>query len=179
MVQLELAMKLMDALEGRRSVRRYDRRPVPESLVIELLRSAESAPSAGNLRARKYIVVGRPDLRKALALAAYGQEQVEEAPILIVILADFDRSRTRYGDRGYLYAILDASSAITCLLLAAFDAGLGACWNGAFDDQMVKDLLGYSEDLVPVGIISLGWPLESPPAPPRRSMEELVRWEME
>jgi nitroreductase len=63
-----------------------------------------------------------------------------------------------------------------CLLLAAHDMGLGACWNGAFDDQIVRAALGLEEHVLPVAILSIGWPAESPNAPPRRAAEELVSW---
>ena len=115
-------------------------------------------------------------MRKVLALAAYGQEQVQSAPLLIVVCADVDRSSSRYGDRGSLYAIQDADAAAMCLLLAAHDAGLGACWNGAFDDALVREALGLAEHVLPVAIISLGWPAESPAASLRRSLNEVVSW---
>jgi nitroreductase len=169
-------MNFKDALQSRRSVRRYETRPVAKDLILALLEAAEAAPSAGNLRSRRYVVITRPEMRKVLALAAYGQEQVQSAPLLIVICADVDRSSSRYGDRGSLYAIQDASVAAMCLLLAAHDAGLGACWNGAFDDALVREALGLAENVLPVAIISLGWPAEAPILPPRRSSNEVVSW---
>jgi len=63
-----------------------------------------------------------------------------------------------------------------CILLAAHAMGLGACWNGSFDDATVKDLLGLQEGIVPVAILSIGWPLESPEPAGRQEMEP-VRWE--
>ncbi|VVB68733.1 Coenzyme F420:L-glutamate ligase [uncultured archaeon] len=153
-------MEFKDALQGRRSVRRYEARAVPEEMVRPLLEAAEAAPSAGNLRSRRYVVITRAEMRKVLALAAYGQKQVENAPLLIVVCADVDRSSSRYGDRGSLFAIQDASVAAMCLLLAAHDAGLGACWNGAFDDALVREALRLAVNVLPVAIISLGGPAE-------------------
>ncbi len=169
-------MEFKDALQGRRSVRRYETKAVAKELILALLEAAEAAPSAGNLRSRRYVVITGQEMRKVLALAAYGQEQVERAPLLIVVCADVGRSSTRYGDRGSLFAIQDASVAAMCLLLAAHDAGLGACWNGAFDDALVREALGLAENVLPVAIISLGWPAEAPAAPPRRRLNEVVSW---
>ncbi len=169
-------MNLKDALEKRRSIRSYETRPVPKEIIHELIDAAETAPSAGNLRARRYVVVVNPEMRKALAVAAYGQSQVENAPLIIVVCADVDRSSSRYGDRGSLYAIQDATAAVMCLLLAAHDLGLGACWNGAFDDDMARDLLGLEEHTLPVAIISAGWPAESPSASQKRNLEEVLSW---
>ncbi len=169
-------MNLKDGLQGRRSVRRYEEKAVPRDMVAELIEMAETAPSAGNLRARKYVVVTRPEMKKALAVAAYGQRPVEAAPLLIVVCADVGRSSARYGDRGSLFSIQDATAAIMCILLAAHDLGLGACWVGAFDDALVREALQLEERILPVAIISLGWPAESPPAPPGRSQEEAANW---
>lgn len=169
-------MDLRDVLEGRRSVRRYRAGQVPNDVVVKLIDAAESAPSAGNLRARKYIAVTRPDVRKALAVASYGQNQINSAPLIIVACADVERSSSRYGDRGSLYAIQDATAAVMCLLLDAYDRGLGACWNGAFDDGLVRDILGLEERMLPVALISVGWPAEEPKAPPKRNIEDVLIW---
>ena len=166
----------MEALAGRRSIRSYKEEPVSKDIVLDLIKAAETAPSAGNLRARKYVIVTNTQIRKTLAVAAYGQSQVETAPLLVVICADVLRSSVRYGDRGSLYSIQDAAAATMCLLLVAYDLGLGACWNGAFDDQIVKDALNLAKDVLPVAILSIGWPAESPRAPPARDLDEAVSW---
>ena len=166
----------MNALAGRRSIRSYEEEPVSKDLILDLIKAAETAPSAGNLRARKYVVVTNTQMRKTLAVAAYGQSQVETAPLLVVICADVPRSSRRYGDRGSLYSIQDAAAATMCLLLAAYDLGLGACWNGAFDDQIVRDALNLAKDVLPVAILSIGWPAEVPRAPPARNLDEVVSW---
>jgi nitroreductase len=169
-------MNLIDTLQGRRSIRKYKNDLASKDQITALIKAAETAPSAGNLRARNYFVVTNPQIRKALAMAAYGQSQVETAHLLIVICADIRRSSSRYGDRGSLYGIQDATAATMCLLLAAHDMGLGACWNGAFDDQMVGDILNLRRDLLPVAILSIGRPAESPPAATARDLKEVISW---
>lgn len=169
-------MNFKEVLEGRRSVRRYADRPVGREMVASLIEAAETAPSAGNLRAREYYVVARPELKAALAAAAFGQEHVASAPVVIVVCADPARSGRRYGDRGGLYSIQDAASATTCLLLAAFDMGLASCWTGAFDESMVREILSLPRRLVPTAIVPIGWPAETPPTPPGRDMTEAVHW---
>lgn len=169
-------MDLIDALKGRRSIRRYKAESVSNDIVLKLIDAAENAPSAGNLRARRYIAVTKSETRKALAVASYGQRQFDSAPLIIVACADVDRSSSRYGDRGSLFAIQDATAAVMCLLLAAYDIGLGACWIGAFDDDLVRDILGLEEHMLPIALISVGWPAEGPAAPPKRNLEEVLIW---
>ena len=169
-------MNFDDAIFGRRSVRRYEQRQVSMEMVERLIDAAEAAPSAGNLRARKYIAVVGPEMKRALALAAFSQEHVEAAPVVIVVCADVDQSSARYGDRGSLYAIQDASAATMCLLLAAHASGLGACWTGAFDDALVREALSLEERVLPMAIVTLGWPAEVPSASPRRDPAKMVSW---
>jgi nitroreductase len=169
-------MKFEEVLRGRRSVRRYEKKPVPRELIIDLIAAAEAAPSAGNLRARKYFVITRPEMQKALAVASYGQRPVETAPVLLVVAADIERSSSRYGDRGSLFSLQDAAAATMCLLLAAYNLGLGTCWIGAFDDEMVREALSLEEHLLPMAIISLGWPAEEPRPPSGRDLGEMLFW---
>jgi len=169
-------MNFKDVLQGRRSIRRYEKRGISKQQLEELIKAAEAAPSAGNLRARKYVAVTNPQMQKALAVASYGQSQVERAAALVIVCADVDRSSQRYGDRGSLFSIQDAASATMCLLLAAHDLGMGTCWIGAFDDQIVREALALEDGVLPVAIVSLGWPAEKPPRPAGRSLEEMVRW---
>ena len=115
-------------------------------------------------------------IRRVLAAAAYGQEHIEAAPLLIVVCADVMASSVRYGSRGGLYAIQDADAATMCLLLAAHDAGLGACWNGAFDDDLVREALRLEDEVLPVAIVSLGWPDETPDRPERPRRAGAVSW---
>jgi nitroreductase len=169
-------MNLKDALEGRRSVRRYSDRPVSREDIVALLEAAETAPSAGNLRAREYYVVTSPEMRLALSVAAFGQEHIAAAPVVVVVCADPARSGRRYGERGQIYSIQDAAAATTCLILAAFDLGLGSCWTGAFDDAMAREVLDLPGRLVPTAMVSIGWPEERPAPPPGRDMTEAVHW---
>jgi nitroreductase len=169
-------MNFKDALQGRRSVRRYRPEQICSETVRSLLEAAQEAPSAGNLSARRYVVVTNAETQKFLCLASYAQKHVETAPLLIVVCADVERSKARYGDRGSLYAIQDADAATMCLLLAAYDRGLGACWTGAFDDALVREALNLEDGIMPVAIITLGWPAETPAPAPKRNAEEITRW---
>lgn len=170
-------MECIEAIKGRRSIRKYIDRPVGKELIGQLLDSARMAPSAGNLQARDFIVISDKVTKQKLAKAAMGQSFIEQAPVAIVIIANIERSSRIYRSRGELYAIQDASAGIENLLLAAHSLGLGACWVGAFDEAMVSLLLGIPNKAKPVAIIPVGFPDEQPPAPPRMIQERLVHWE--
>ncbi len=136
------------------------------------------APSAGNMQPWQFIIVKRPELKANLAEAAHGQKFVQDAPVVIVVLADPGRSAGRYGSRGSdLYCIQDTAAAVQNMLLAVVGFGLGACWVGAFDEQAAGRVLELPGHLRPVAMIPIGYPKERPmPRRPRqeRPWEEVV-----
>ena len=150
-------MEVKEAIEKRRSIRKYKSKDVGLSIVEKLLYYANLAPSAGNLQARDFIIVDDKELKKKIARAAYNQEFVEEVPVLVVFCANLKRIAP-YGERGKnLYCIQDVAAAIQNFLLAAFDEGLATCWVGAFDENEVSRLLGLPSEVRPVAIITLGY----------------------
>lgn len=98
------------------------------------------------------------DYRKELARASLSQPWVEKAPIVIVILATYERTTGRYGERGYRYVHLEAGHAAQNLLLEVTAQGLGAVPVGAFGDDEVKRVLQIKSDAIPLYVIPVGYP---------------------
>jgi len=105
-------------LTSRSSVREYGSTPITEDEIGYILSCARTAPSAGNLEAWDAIIVTDEDVRLQLADAAFGQEHVGCAPVIFVVCANYVRSMSRYGERGILYAVQDATIAGTYMMLA-------------------------------------------------------------
>jgi nitroreductase len=152
----------MDAIFKRRhSVRSFLPREVLKSDLHEILEAADSAPSAGNLKAREVVTVINDALKRRLVSASYTQEFIFEAPVVLVFFAVPGRSALKYGPRGEtLYAIQDATIAASFAWLQAVTLGLGAGWVGAFDDEEVKRALNAATDWRPVAIMPVGYPAE-------------------
>lgn len=168
-------MEFTDLIEGRHSIRAFEEREIDQAVLERVLLSARRAPSAGNLQAFKVAVARDPAVRRGLAKAAFDQEFVAQAPLVLVFFADPSASAVKYGGRGKaLYAVQDATIACAYAQLAACAAGLGACWVGAFRDRDVRAALGVGEDLLPVALLPLGYPAEEPRITPRRSLPEMV-----
>lgn len=94
------------------------------------------------------------DFRDAIAKAAYGQRFIAQAPVSIVLVAQFHRTTSFYGKRGERYVFLDAGHIGQNVSLQVETMGLGTCMVGAFDDEMVAEILGVKGDVVyimPVG----------------------------
>lgn len=171
-------MDLREAVRSRRSVRAFHPDPIPQTLLEQLVELANCAPSAGNLQSRDFVLVRDADLRQGLAQAANDQDFLAQAPVVIVVCANRQRIYARYGGRGQdLYAIQDAASATENLLLAAHDAGLGAVWVGAFNEDAVSRLLGLPTHVRPVTLVPLGLPAERPEASDRMALESILHWD--
>ncbi len=170
-------MECIKAIKERRSIRKFKNIEIEKEIIQELLDAAQWAPSAGNLQARDFVVVTRKTTKNKLALAALGQNFIEEAPVVIVAVANIGRSSQRYGERGELYALQDTTASVMNILLAAHAKGLATCWVGAFDEEAVSRLLGLPSKTRPIAIIPIGYPDEHPLAPPRMNLNDVVHWE--
>jgi len=72
--------------------------------------------------------------------------------------------------------LVDVAIAFEHIVLAAAAEGLGTCWIGAFKPSAVKAVLNLPDELEPVAMTPLGYPAETPPEKPRKSMGEIVTW---
>jgi len=170
-------MDCIEVIKGRRSIRKFKDLAIGKEIIEDLLNAAQMAPSAGNLQARDFIIITNKITKQKLIKAALGQSFIEKAPVVIVVVANIERSSRIYRSRGELYATQDATAGIENILLAAHSMGLGTCWIGAFDENAVSELLGIPDKTLPVAIIPVGYPDEQPAMPPRIAMERLVHWE--
>jgi nitroreductase len=170
-------MECIETIKGRRSVRRFKAQPVGKEMIEELLDAARMAPSAGNLQARDFIVISNKITKQKLKEAALGQSFIEQAPIVVVAVANIERSSRVYKTRGELYAIQDATASVENILLSACSMGLAACWVGAFDENAVSELLSIPHKTKPIAIIPVGYADEDPVAPPRMGLDKVVHWE--
>lgn len=168
-------MDVFEAIRARRSIRRFQPDPVSRAQIERLMEAARWAPSAGNLQPWVFVVVTSPEVRAELAAAAYGQEFVAAAPLVVGVAAAL-AATAPYGDRGrQLYCLQDTAAAVQNILLAAYEMGLGTCWVGAFDDAAVARALGLGADERPVALIPVGYPAR-PGRSGRRELSEVVRW---
>lgn len=141
---------------GRSSVREYDGGPVTDEDIGYVLKCASTAPSAGNLEAWDVVVVRDGEAKEALGEAAFSQEHIARAPVVLVVCANYVRSMSRYGERGILYGLEDATIACTFMMLAAHARGLVTCWTGAFDDEAVREVLDLPQHARPVSLLAVG-----------------------
>jgi len=176
-------MEFFEAVEKRRSVRRFKSEPLDGSLVERVIRAAMSAPSAGNMQPWEFVIVDDAAKRDALIQATYtgymrgtGRPQawMASAPVLLVVCMNHKRSSARYGEKGRGLAAADCAAAVENALLAATALGLGSCWVGGFDEAGVSEVISCPPDAEPFAILPLGWPDYEPTTPPKLGYEDVV-----
>ena len=164
-------MELNEAISKRRSIRAYKADPVADDKLEKVLRAARLAPSAANRQPWRIYVVKDEELRRRLK-AAYPQRWFYEAPIILVICSIPSKAWSRRDGKNY--ADVDATIAFDHLILAAWEEGLGTCWIGAFDPQVVRSVLNLPPEEEPLAMTPLGYPEKVPNPTPRKALEDLV-----
>jgi coenzyme F420-0:L-glutamate ligase / coenzyme F420-1:gamma-L-glutamate ligase len=196
---------LPEALRQRRSIRKFQTKPVSKELVVAVLESASWAPSAHNSQPWRFVVVENNAVKLELAekmAQAWAQdiardgstvdkakrverrERFAKAPVLILAcltmddLMKFPDKERQQTERDL--AVESLGAGLQNLLLAAHSLGLGACWYcaPAFCKQTVREVLKIPAGVEPSALIVLGYPAESPTAPARKDVEEFCFWDV-
>jgi FMN reductase [NAD(P)H] len=196
-------MEFADVLRRRKMIRNYTGEPVPKEIVERIVARARKAPSGGFSQGLRLVVVAEDETRRRIAGLAGEAEYLElgfepwisRAPVHVVVCTREDDYRERYREPDKLqedgteidwpvpWWYVDAGKAMMLLLLAAIDEGLGAGLFGLDPDgnEGVRELLGIPDDVVVVGVVTIGRPApETRPGSRRRGwkpLEEVVRWE--
>ncbi len=197
------AVTLADLLQGRRSVRKYQDRPVPREYIEQIVEAARWAPSPHGRQPWRFVVITRPDLKMKLAdemgqtwqhnLEMDGQEakivnirleksrqRILHAPAMIIpclYLADLDRypDEQRQNDETVM-AIQSLGAAIQNMLLMAYDLGLDSGWMCAplFCPEVVCAALDLDTRLIPHALITVGYAAADPRRRPRLPLDTLI-----
>lgn len=165
---------------SRRSVKKYEDRPVPLELIEQVVKAGTYAPSGMNKQAAIIIAVTNKEMRNRLSrinqeilvgkgMAPQGShaDPFYGAPVVLVVLA-----KKEVGTRVY-----DGSLVMENLMLAAHSLGLGSCWihraKETFESeegQQILHQLGISGEYEGIGNCILGYaaPDALKPQPPRK-----------
>ncbi|MEE9182124.1 MAG: nitroreductase family protein [candidate division NC10 bacterium] len=176
-------MSALEAIRTRRVVRRYvDGKPISRATIRQLLEAARWAPSAGNRRLHKLVVVQDPDMIHQIRAVSPGM--VGNPTTLIAICTDTERAKLEgvRADRDP-NTWIDAGAAAQNIMLAAHALGLGSCPLTSFSRGAIRTLLELPPFLVPELIVQLGHPapvkprVMRPGASTRLRIEDIAYWE--
>lgn len=174
-------MELYEGLLTRRSIRKYNsEKTLTKEEILELIRAACFAPSAHNKQPWHFLVIENKDTLRSLRSIQPWTSFAKDAAVAIVVCADEEETFHREKE-GWNYAQIDGALAAQNLLLACHAKGLGACFCGAAPMPMVVENLrnkfNMPETILPIAIITIGYPEEAPKTPDDRLKLEKVHWE--
>ena len=165
-------MGFAELVRTRYSTRAYDPAPVDEAALARILEAVRLAPTAANRQAFRVVVLateGREDELRRI----YDRGWFVQAPLVLAVCAVPAEGWVRAVD-GWSAAGVDATIAMTHLILAAAEEGLGTCWVAAFDPTAAREVLDLPPGLVPWAFTPLGHPADSLSPKVRRDIADLV-----
>jgi nitroreductase len=171
-------MEFTELISTRESVRSYDpNRTVPKEILQKILDAGRLAPSACNYQPWRFLVISSaPMLEKVKE--CYKRDWFRDAPHIIVILGLKDQAWKRSYD-GYNSIETDIAIALTHIILAAENEGVGACWIEAYDPVILRETLKLENNQVIYGITPLGYQksgYKKTGKKQRKSLDEIVEF---
>jgi nitroreductase len=154
-------MDIQETIMSRRTIRKYQQKPISREVLEQLVASARMAPSASNMQPLAYLVIDDPAMLKTVFglvrwagyIAPLGNPQDGEKPVAyVVVLAD-----TNIRKSGYEH---DAGAAIENISLLAWSQNIGSCWIGSVDRQALRELYQIPDRYEIDSIIALGYSAE-------------------
>ncbi|MFH1486120.1 MAG: nitroreductase family protein [Chloroflexota bacterium] len=188
-------MDLMEAIRGRRSIRKYRTDPVPDEVLRSLLEAVRLAPSWSNTQCWRLVVVRDQETKMKLAGAIRtthvdrqnpATEAVKNAAVVIVACAERglsgcykgdDKQGTPSTDKGEWWFMFDMGLAMQNLTLAAHAAGLGTVHIGMYDANEIAGILSLPPNVVVIELMPVGWPDEQPEPRPRKDIEQFTSYD--
>jgi len=169
-------MEALEAIHTRRSIRKYQDKPVPDELIQRILAAAMSSPSANNTQPWHFVVITDREVLAQIPKVNPNATMATDAPLAILVCGDVTLAMAPG------YWVVDCSAAVENLLLAAHALGLGAVWTAVYPREEriegFRRLLGLPENVAGHSLIVLGYPAETRP-PQDRYREDRVhreRW---
>ena len=187
-------LTLMEAIQRRRSIRKFKPDPVPDEMIAQILEAARLAPSAINRQPWRFQIVKSPVLReKIFTDATLENNHVREAPVIIVcgseLLTYVKGHSLAHSEADYFGADsedleqiqqfipdaqLNTAIAVEHMVLASTALGLGTCWMRRIRYGQLAKILGWPRHIVVFALVLVGYPDEDPVPRPRLPLQDII-----
>jgi len=171
-------MEYSELIRSRESIRNYDPgRPVPKEIMERILDAGRLAPSACNYQPWKFLVISSPEMLEKVK-GCYRRDWLKDAPNILVMIGLKNQAWNRSYD-GYNSIETDVAIAMTHIILAAENEGVGTCWIAAYDPSLLNEVINPGAGEMIFGITPLGYPkpgFKKTFAKKRKSLKEIVEF---
>ncbi|HHV94350.1 MAG TPA: nitroreductase family protein [Firmicutes bacterium] len=160
-------MDALQAIRTRRSIRKYQDKPIPKETLEAIVDCGRLAATGRNEQPWEFVVVTDPDVKQQIADATDFGKFIAQAAACIAVFC-----------RDTKYYLEDGSAATQNILVGAWAMGVGSCWIAGDKKHYastIGDILGVPENIKLVSLIALGYPAEQPTRP-KRDLSEVIHW---
>ena len=178
----------MDAklcIQTRRSVRKFQDKPIDRALIREVIALAQMAPTWRNSQTVRYWCIDDPALKAQIAQSgtlgfAKNADNIKNAPVLMVVtsvngICGYNADGSFSSALGRHWESFDAGLGVQTLCLALHEAGLGSVIMGLFDPEIVARLAGIPENQSVACILAVGYPADGDHGnPARKPLDEVL-----
>lgn len=175
---------LMNMIKGRRSIRRYEDKDIPEADLQTILEAVQWSPSWANTQCWEIVVIKdkamKERVNETLSATNPARKGLPAAPVVLAVCGKTlssgyykGEASTKFGD----WIMFDLGIATQSICLAAHSLGLGTVIVGYLDHDKAKNVLGVGEGYEVVALIPVGYPAKDSPAPKRREISEFTHYE--
>jgi nitroreductase len=161
-------MSIVDRINNRRSIRRYEKKEIPAKILNQIFETGRNAPSAANRQPFHFIILTDNEIKKKLS--SIFSRFLKDAPVVIVGCADVKAILTGK------WAVVDTTIAMQNMVIAAWTLGVGSCWIGSFNEDKVKETLNIPDNWKVVALITLGYPAEQPKQRKKKSLKKIFSY---
>jgi nitroreductase len=175
---------LMDVIKGRRSIRKFEDKEVPQERLDQVLEAIQWAPSWANTQVWEVVVVKDPAVKEQLQAAMVPKnpalKAIVNAPVVLALCGKLKSSgyyegqvTTKFGD----WFLFDLGLATQNACLMAHNLGLATVIVGLFDHDQAAQALKVPEGHEVVALVPLGYPAKEGVAPKRREIADFTHWD--
>ena len=179
------AMNTTECIKSRRSIRKFKPEPVTLETFQSIVDNARFAPSWKNTQTARYHIVTNPVLKEKIATDcvcgfSFNTKTLLGAPAIVIVSyvtgrCGYERDGSFTTNKEDRWEMFDAGVAVQTFCLSAYEAGVGTCIMGIFDDAKIAEVLNLPEDQKVGAVIAAGYADIAPDAPPRKDVDVLLK----
>ncbi len=148
----------MKTIYKRRSIRKFQEKPVEQEKLVQVIRAGMNAPSAVDQQPWQFVIIDDSKIIEEVVKVHPNAKPALDAPVSILVCGDPDRERSKG------YWPIDCSAAVQNMLIEITDIGLGGCWLGIYPREervnRLRELIGAPAQIIPFALIAVGYPAE-------------------
>lgn len=176
---------VLPEIVNRRSIRKYKPDDISDEDIYAIINAARLSPSGNNSQPWRFLVIRDEETKHKIVEAERNQDWMLSAPVFIVCMADL-KARDDTDLDSFITedessfevkrVIRDTAVAIENLLLQCTHMGLGSCWTGNYTQKNMRRAIDVPNEFFILGVVTVGVPDENPEMRPRKSIDEILKF---